>query len=298
MLTDPQEVTSYLPGTESVLPPGSALDAWREVSLAADRSGVSIRTLTSVEDMRTSVRLYDSIWRPTDGASIMNVELLQALASAGSYVAAAFDGETMVASCAAMWGPPTSKILHSHIAGVADSARGRDLGYALKLHQRAWALGHGVETITWTFDPLVRRNAHFNITKLGGLVRTYYVNHYGSMLDDLNGEDESDRLKLEWNLTATTSEAVTPSGQRAAQAEKVLWAGAGNRLETSTSTSSTVLVGIPEDIEAIRRSDPELAAEWRLAAREALSALLNAGGCINAFDRERGGYVVTRGTTK
>lgn len=295
---DPQGVTSSLPEMESALAAAPVVDAWREVSLAADRSGVSIRTLASVDDMRASVRLYDSIWRPTDGASIMNVELLQALASVESYVAAAFEGETMLAACAAMWGPPGSGTLHSHIAGVADSARGRDLGYALKLHQRAWALGHGLDKITWTFDPLVRRNAHFNITKLGGSVRTYYVNHYGSMLDDINGEDESDRLKLEWDLTPAASHALTPPDQSSTQAARVLWPNAHNRPETSSSTSSTVLVGIPEDIEAIRRSDPELGAEWRMAARQVLSALLTTGGRIDAFDRERGAYVVTRGSAR
>ena len=46
-------------------------------------------------------------------------------------------------------------------------ARGTGIGRAIKLHQREWAAANGIATIVWTFDPLVRRNAWFNIAVLG-----------------------------------------------------------------------------------------------------------------------------------
>jgi predicted GNAT superfamily acetyltransferase len=42
---------------------------------------------------------------------------------------------------------------------------------------------------------------------------------------------------------------------------------------------------VPRDIGAIRSHDPELAARWRVAVREALEPLLSNGGRIEGFDR-------------
>ena len=65
--------------------------------------------------------------------------------------------------------------------------RGANVGFALKQHQRAWALHHGLRKVTWTFDPLVRRNAFFNIQKLARRRADYLENFYGTMNDDING---------------------------------------------------------------------------------------------------------------
>lgn len=293
---DAQSVTSsYVKHIDHAPSAQLVVDARRAAERAAERSGVSIRLLRSVDDLRAAVELYDAIWQPSDGMSVMNVEVLQALTSAGSHVAGAFEDDKMLASCAAMWGPPARRTLHSHIAGVSVAARGRELGYALKLDQRAWAIEQGVETITWTFDPLVRRNAHFNIAKLGGFVRSYHINHYGSMLDDLNGDDESDRLKLEWDITGERGAPGGPSDAEGLRTDVVLKVGSDDRPERRMSRSSTVLVGIPADIETMRRTNPPLASAWRSAVRDVLGGLLDAGGRIDVFDRTRSGYIVTKG---
>src|SRR4029453_7402172 len=88
------------------------------------------------------------------------------------------------------------------------SGRGRNLGYAIKVHQRAWAIERGLETITWTFDPPIRRNAWFNLAKLGALPTEYLVDFYGPIGDLLNGSDESDRLYLTWRLGAPLAAAA------------------------------------------------------------------------------------------
>lgn len=272
--------------------------AWAQAAEAADRSGVTVRQLRSIDEMRAGVELFDAIWRPSDGTSIMKIEFLQALASANSYVAGAFDGDVLLGACAGFWGPPSRHTLHSHIAGVAEVAQGRHLGFALKVHQRAWALEQGVRTITWTFDPLVRRNAYFNIGKLGGRVRTYYVDHYGSMLDDLNGDDESDRLKLEWDLTSPRTArccAGQPLDAVPRTAPPVLSQDRSGRPVVTSSDASEVLVTVPVGIETLRHRDPDLAGSWRLAVRDVLGGLLSEGGQVDAFDRVAGGYIVTRG---
>ncbi|WP_146070294.1 hypothetical protein [Arthrobacter sp. GMC3] len=267
---------------------------------AANRSGVRIRPLTSIGDMRECVELINAIWRPTDESSIMNVEVLQALAGTETYICGAFAGELMLGVCVGMWGKPSALSLHSHIAGVTDSARGRDVGFALKLHQRAWALERGITTITWTFDPLVSRNAHFNLSKLGGIARVYHVNHYGTILDDLNGNDESDRLKLEWVLESprAISRAALEKGNRTlAPSESVVSRGPLGQPSVHASSAAHVTVAVPTDIEALRHSDPSLASEWRLVVRQVLGTLLLDGGQVEDFDQRAGAYIVSKGPT-
>ena len=83
--------------------------------------------------------------------------------------------------------------LYSVVAGVHPGHQAGQVGFALKQHQRAWALARDLDLITWTFDPLVRRNAYFNLAKLGAEVTGYHEDFYGPMHDALNQGDESDR---------------------------------------------------------------------------------------------------------
>ena len=114
----------------------------------------------------------------------------------------------MLGACVGFWAAPDRPAMHSHIAGVTSAARGRDLGFALKLHQRAWALRCGVPVINWTFDPLIARNAHFNLRKLGGRPVKYAVNYYGEMPDAINAGDETDRMLLRWELGSAEARAA------------------------------------------------------------------------------------------
>ncbi|WP_311212289.1 MULTISPECIES: hypothetical protein [unclassified Arthrobacter] len=190
--------------------------------------------------------------------------------------------------------------MHSHIAGVSGKARG--VGYALKLDQRAHALESEVDTITWTFDPLVRRNAFFNFHKLGGMSSQYLVNYYGSMLDDINGTDESDRLLLEWNLASpgvirrcdATPGTSTPHTAHHNGVAALTVGRAGQPVVADTS-APTLLVGVPEDIENLRHVDPGLGREWRTAVREVLAGALSRGGRVEGFEPQTGSYIVTRG---
>lgn len=297
---NPQPMTSFA----DEAPPAALTETSRIASMAAaraaDRSGVAIRPLISIDDMSRCVELIDQIWRPTDGTSIMNVEVLQALSGTESYICGAFAGDLMLGVCVGMWGVPSTLSLHSHIAGVVDSAGGRNVGFALKLHQRAWAMARGIKTITWTFDPLVSRNAHFNLSKLGGIARVYHVNHYGALLDDLNGEDESDRLKLEWDLAsprATSCAALEQRNSSMVRSEPVLSRGALGQPSLEVSSATHVSVAVPLDVEVLRHSDPGLASEWRLVVRQVLGTLLSEGGQVEDFDRRANAYIVSKGTT-
>ncbi|WP_139025125.1 GNAT family N-acetyltransferase [Paenarthrobacter nitroguajacolicus] len=269
---------------------------------AASLANVAIRPLKHLDDFIACEALFDSIWRPESGSSLMAKDLLRGISSANSYVAGAFQTGQLVGACVGFWGPPESRSMHSHIAGVSGNARGRNVGYALKLDQRAHALESQVETITWTFDPLVRRNAFFNFHKLGGMASKYLVNYYGPMLDDINGSDESDRLLLEWDLASpgvvrrcdATSGTSTPQMAERNGVPALTTGSAGQPLFAETDASK-LLVGVPEDIENLRHLDPGLGREWRTAVREVLTSFLSRGGYIEGFDPQTGSYIVTKG---
>ena len=166
---------------------------------AARSAGVSVRELTDLSELDEVVDLLSSIWGRAENPPV-TIELLRAFTKAGNYVAGAFDGGRLVGACVGFFHAPAEDALHSHIAGVSPAATGRSIGFALKLHQRAWALLRGVSEIAWTFDPLVSRNAYFNLVKLAARPVEYLPNFYGPMLDTINGDDDSDRLLVRWQL--------------------------------------------------------------------------------------------------
>jgi predicted GNAT superfamily acetyltransferase len=268
---------------------------------AALASGVRIRTLAEVADLAAVSRLFESIWRPAPGNPLVTAELLRAMASAGNYVAGAFDGPELLGACFGFFGEPAKGGLHSHIAGVATTGHGRGIGFALKLHQRAWALRQGVAEISWTFDPLVRRNAHFNLTKLAARPAHYLPDFYGPMQDGINGTGDTDRLMVAWDLASPSvrtaaagrPDRVDAAALRARGAAVALAAGPDGGPVTGAADAPVVLVAVPPDIEALRRTGPDQGRAWRVALREVLGGLLAGGASVTGFDRA-GWYVLTK----
>jgi predicted GNAT superfamily acetyltransferase len=276
-----------------------------EAVLAADAAAraadVRIREITALSRLDEVVRLYDGIWRRDKNPPI-TTELLRAFSKAGNYVGGAYEGDVLVGACVGFFAAPAHESLHSHIAGVSAAVRGRRVGFALKLHQRAWALLRGVGAIGWTFDPLVSRNAYFNLAKLAAEPAEYLTNFYGGMNDSINAGEESDRLLVNWPLRAPSVVAACAGEGRPVSADALRRGGASVLLGISelgaplpgTASGPVTLVALPRDVEALRATDPGLAKEWRMALREALTGQLADGARITGFDRA-GWYVVTRG---
>lgn len=261
---------------------------------AADAAGATIRELTDLTELRKVHTLYRTIWGSGAAAAPVSVEQLRAMSHMGNYLAGAFvDGE-LVGGCLGFFTAPPGHGLHSHIAGVALGARSRNVGYALKLHQRAWALARGLREITWTFDPLVRRNAYFNLVKLGARPREYLVNFYGDLDDSVNAGQGSDRLLVAWDLAAP--QVATACDGRWAEAEpgraaSALAVGPDGAPTPTGTTASVVTVAIPEDVEEMRQQNPALGRAWRTAVREVLHGLMRGGAQVGGFSRGSG-YLV------
>lgn len=229
-----------------------------------DGHAVTVRQLDQLDDLRGIDELFVSVWGP--GIPTFGVELLRALSHEGGYVAGAFREGTLVGASVGFLGQHHGRLsLHSHATGVSPRARGLNVGRALKLHQRAWAAERGVELITWTFDPLVRRNAWFNIGRLGALPVDYLVDFYGPMSDAINAGDASDRLLMAWEVSPPTLVSLAVDDDHR-------------------------LIPTPEDIEVLRVSDPIAARTWRLRLREELCEPVTQRRVIG-FTRE-GEYVV------
>ena len=287
--------------TVDQFPATRAAEAAEAAARAAD---IHVRPLERLDELAEVTRLFGRIWQPGGGLPV-NVELLVAMAKAGNYVAGAFDGHTdnlgddatLAGACIGFFGPPEERSLHSHIAAVAPPMLGRRVGFALKLHQRAWALAHGADDVLWTYDPLVGRNAYFNTTLLAAEPVSYLENFYGVMDDGVNGTDDSDRLLVRWPLAAPQVVAAC-SGQPRQQAtpdgaETVLAMDATGDPKFKPSAAGTVLVEVPPDIEGLRSRDQACAVRWRAAVRDVLGGLLADGARVRGFDR-RGWYVVDR----
>ncbi len=186
--------------------------------------------------------------------------------------------------------------LHSHITGTDARFQNRSLGFGLKQFQRWWALDNGMDSIRWTTDPLVRRNLYFNLVKLGATVIAYYPDFYGPMFDGINGDEESDRVFINWDLLslravqAADGHVPEPSVEGAAH---VLSPDGNGEPVLTPSDAATLLVWVPEDIVGMRQDDPARARVWRQALREALAGPLGKGFRAGAITSD-GWCILTR----
>ncbi len=207
----------------------TAIAAAEDAALAA---GVTVRELAGIDEQAAMLRLLSEIWgrSPRTRPSARTAARLRE--GGQLHRAAPSPAMTMVGATIAFHSTPERHALHSHIAGVAPGLAGRSIGYAMKQHQRGWALARGIDVIEWTFDPLVARNAYFNCAKLRALPVEYLTNFYGVMPDVINGDDETDRLLVRWQLRdADVADAASgqPRRGRRRRTRPCLRAGARRR---------------------------------------------------------------------
>ena len=173
---------------------------------------------------------------------------------------------------------------HSHMLAVRPEARGMGVAEALKRHQRARVLAQGLTRMTWTFDPLVTRNARFNLGKLGARAVSYHPEWYVS--EDI----PADRLMIAWDLTRETAAHPAPKPEGEAVLER-----SGDEPGTPTLHSSAprLLVEAPANA-----ADLPVATRlaWRLTLREVLGHYLGRGYAVTdlARDGERVWYLLER----
>ena len=235
---------------------------------------ILIRELVTISDQNIGLDLFDAIWPIPGGGREIPQNLMQAFVHNGSYFVGAFRGDEILGATFGFIGITGGTHLHSHMSAVLPQSRDLGLGALMKRHQFAWARERNIPFITWTFDPLVRKNAGFNISKLGVEVAAYYPDFYGSMTDLVNAGDASDRLMVKWHVSADIAPAP---------------------LAYSDAPPGAISISIPEDIVALRARSVDEAMAERLRVRgEFLEAFKN-GYKVSGFSNTDG-YILTKET--
>ena len=224
-------------------------------------NSIQVRELKSLQDQDSGRKIFDLTWAMDAGTEI-TPNLLQAMVHSGAYLSGAFIENKIVGAAFAFPATNNGLHLHSHMTAVLDEYRDQGVGYALKIDQWYWAKKQKYPNLSWTFDPLVRRNAKLNIVKLGVDISAYYPNFYGAMPDALNAGDESDRLMVSWRTDIDAPKA---------------------RELITNPKSDDILIGIPEDIVAIRSKDQSESMKWRRQVRDQFLAAFGKNGKVVGF---------------
>ena len=175
---------------------------WDPAWAAADRAGVSLRRLDGLDDAEAVRSVITQVW----GEQVLPRELIRAFQHAGSVLYGAEAEGEMVGFVLGFAGLDGGLHVHSHMLAAVPGRQNHGVGYALKLAQRAECLDLGIEEVRWTFDPLVARNARFNLVKLGAEAFRFLPDFYGEMTDVLNRGDRSDRFEVRWRLRSVRVE--------------------------------------------------------------------------------------------
>lgn len=250
-------------------------------------TSLEISEATSVSDAEAMAQFFNSVWQ--DDHDVVPFDLILAASHVGGYATLAkLNGSTVGASFGFRGSFAGQAVLHSHVT----ASQHPGVGFALKQHQFRWAQERGISAITWTFDPLVRRNCVFNFEKLGAYALEYLPNFYGTMTDAINAGDNSDRLVAYWPLSQQVSTPQANSQMYALQNHS------GTPHVMNSELQGAFWIELPEDIEELRKSNVELARRWRIAVRDVLKPKLDAGWFIHAVSPDRTAILVEPASAK
>ncbi|MEC5148533.1 hypothetical protein [Cryobacterium sp. GrIS_2_6] len=256
---------------------------------AARRAGVTVTDAAGLDELRAVEGLLVTVWSTSPLAPPLPSDLLRSISHAGCNVTAAYTLDGVLCGAAVAIVSPGASSMYSLIAGVLPGLADAGVGFALKQYQRAWALARGIDAMTWTFDPLVSRNARFNLTKLGAHAEEYLENFYGPMDDGINANDESDRLVAVWPLTSEESRscsngfpAVTDLPAHSPSDVRGLGPDGQPHL---IDAGGSLWLRVPTDIVGLRGQDPALAAAWRVIVRETFNTAFAEGRTARGVTR-------------
>ncbi|MGZ6347256.1 MAG: hypothetical protein ACXWNC_06765 [Anaerolineales bacterium] len=273
----------------------------------------TIHLLDTPEEMTVVEDLQRLIWTDSE-TDVIPAHMLLATVHNGGLALGAFVGTDLVGVAFGFPGiyttPDGPRLKHhSHILGVRPDWSGKGVGFALKRAQWQVVRKQGIDRITWTYDPLLSRNAHLNITRLGAVSNTYLRSEYGKMRDGLNNGLPSDRFQVDWWLNTKRVERRLGRRPRPVLAlSHYLNAGAtvcaaflAHETEshppemTPSLTGTLLLIEIPSDFPLLKAADMNQARNWRVYTREIFEDAFVNGYLVTDFihDGKRSFYVLT-----
>jgi len=268
-----------------------------------------LHILETPQEIAHVEELQRLVW-PGSETEVVPAHMLQSIVSNGGLIIGAFDGEQLVGFVFGFPGWHAAqdglRPKHcSHMAGVHPDFRNAGLGFALKRAQWQMVRSQGLDHITWTYDPLLSRNANLNMVKLGAVCSTYIPNYYGDMRDELNAGLPSDRFQVDWWLNSKRVNRRL-SGHRRRRLSLSHYTESGVQIiapSTPAPSDPLLLLEIPSDFLALKAADPALALEWRLRTREIFTDLFARGYLITDFiyqtgSQPRGFYMLSHGESR
>lgn len=301
---------------------------------------IRLRILEIPEEITLVEELQRAVWPGNETEVIPGHVLLTVIHNGGLAVGAFAErpGEDSQELVGCVFGfpglystPDGPRLKHcSHMMAVLEQYRDLGIGFALKRAQWQLVRNQGLDRITWTFDPLLSRNAYLNISKLGAVCNTYLVNEYGIMQDDINRGMPSDRFQVDWWVN---SQRVTRRLSKRARKPLDLAHYFASGVEVINPTeigddgwphpapndhyepiprsadpgrrevAPLLLVEIPSDFLALKSANLELALRWRQHSQSLFTDLFERGYLVTDFvflkgTHPRSFYVLTYGESQ
>ena len=260
---------------------------------------IEIRPLHSNAECQTAATLQREIWGQ-DYVDVVPATLLHVVEYVGGLAAGAFDRDgEMLGFVFGINGVRDGEIVHwSHMLGVRERARNLGLGRRLKEYQRERLRALGATRIFWTFDPLMSKNAYFNLNLLGAEVVEYVPDMYGTTSSPLHLGMPTDRLIVSLR-TDGHGERRSSSVLSADHPVLSAFAREHDRPMPSDATGvDSVLIEIPADILHVLARSTTTAEAWRMAVRAHFQWALAHGYRVASLLRDpltdRSFYLVTR----
>jgi predicted GNAT superfamily acetyltransferase len=250
---------------------------------------VKIRALDLFEEFEKLLHIQRAVWNHED-VDLTPAHQFSVSSRMGAILLGAFVGRDLagfVYSFPAVFGGKFCQ--HSHLLAVLPEFQGYGLGKALKWAQREEALKRGYDLITWTFDPLLTRNANLNLQALGAISKTYLHNFYGLTPSLCLGPGiPTDRLLIEWRIGGRRVAGRAEGKAKkpcyvAAELPKALERRSGEEGAFAPPSrprlkleEDVILVEVARDIKALAfRCD--LIAEWQTGLRRAMTSYFARG---------------------
>jgi len=271
--------------------------------------------MTSVESLQRA------IW-PGSETEVVPAHVLITAIHNGGLLVGAFQGDRLVGFVFGFPGieftPDGPRPKHcSHMLGIHPDQRDSGLGFALKRAQWQMVRHQGLDHITWTYDPLLSRNAYLNIAKLGAVCNTYRRSEYGDLRDGLNAGLPTDRFQVDWwihsrrverrlgkrprrplkleNFSKAALQPLYSPHEAGAPSSAGPWLRPPEHF--SPLNGKLALAEIPSDFLALKNAEFGLARDWRFFSRELFETAFAAGYIVTDFvyDQRRSFYVLAHG---
>ena len=273
---------------------------------AAD--GVVLRRVTAPEEYAACVELQNQTWGDSFAervpATILRIAQFVGGVTAGAFAA---DGQ-LLGFVFGITGVRDGRLVHwSDMLAVRAGVQGHGIGRRLKEFQRDAVRALGATRMYWTYDPLVARNAHFNLTRLGVRVAEYVPDMYGADTGSaMHSGFGTDRFVVVWPIEPAVGDAAGAPGTDADRAggqfarlasapgggdAPVLNAGAAEGRDVDLSRYAdaaphAVRVEIPPDIFRVQAESVARAAHWRATTRRAFQWALASGYTVERFEHD------------